>query len=148
MFLFQDIEITDEHCFQKEVVRGLRFMGFIVLGTDVMDGLKFLGRKEKSRIAFINHHNQMGYTKGQPDLIVIAPNGKITFAEFKTTKGKQSPEQKKMQKCLEEKNLNYVVWRSYRQINEFIKSFERAEKTNVMGEQCSLSSPAFKEQRI
>ena len=58
----------------------------------------------------------MGYEKGTPDLVVLTPDD-IFFVEFKTTTGRQTPEQKEMQKWYEKTGRKYFVCRT---INEFI----------------------------
>lgn len=103
--------LNSEHYMQKQIVTILRLNGFIVMDTDVMDALKFLGNKQGPRLAYISEHNARGYTKGQPDLIVVG-EGDVTFVELKTTTGRQSPQQIEMQKDLTRMGHSYVVWRS------------------------------------
>lgn len=129
------------------MVKDLRSAGFITFGTDVMDGLKFCGHRETTRIAFISHHKQMGYMKGQPDLVAISPCGAVTFIEFKTSNGKQSPEQKAMQAKITSMGLEYLMWNSWRQVKEFISNFDREGKNEVMGGQFSVTSPRLYRER-
>lgn len=109
-----------EHDTQKAIVRLLRIAGCTIIGSDVMDGLKFFTDADRRRYAFINHHKEMGYTKGQPDLIFVFKN-RVYFAEMKTATGKQSPEQKEFQKQLEAAGQVYLVWRSVDDCVDFIK---------------------------
>ena len=109
-----------EHDTQKAIVRLLRIAGCTIIGSDVMDGLKFFTDVDRRRYAFINHHKEMGYTKGQPDLIFVFKN-RVYFVEMKTATGKQSPEQKEFQKQLETAGQIYLVWRSVDDCVDFIK---------------------------
>jgi hypothetical protein len=61
----------------------------------------------------------MGYEKGSPDLIVLTPE-KTLFVEFKTEKGKQTPEQKQWQQWAEKTGRQYAVCR---ELTEFINLF-------------------------
>lgn len=101
-----------EHDIQKSVVRLLRMTGAVVIGADVMDGLKFVANyTDQRRFAFIKHHKEMGWTKGQPDLIFIR-DGHVFFVEMKNGTGRQSPEQKEFQRQIEDAGQEYLVWRS------------------------------------
>ena len=117
---------NSEHYLQKQIVTILRLNGFIVMDTDVMDGLKLLGNKQGPRLAYISEHNSRGYTKGQPDLVVVG-NGDVTFAELKTTTGRQSKEQIEMQKTLTKMGHSYVVWRS---IDDVLQWLSYREESN------------------
>ena len=104
---------TQEHNLQIRLVQYLRLRKFIVIDTDIMDGLKYItGRyrrdTENLRYAFITHHKKMGYLKGQPDMIIMK-NGKAWCLELKSAKGKQSKEQKEYQQLCIDNNIPYVV---------------------------------------
>lgn len=86
-----------------------------------MDGLKFFTDADKRRYVFINHHKDMGYTKGQPDFIFVYRN-RVFFAEMKTATGRQSPEQKEFQRQLEAAGQTYLVWRSVQDCVDFINT--------------------------
>lgn len=101
-----------EHDLQKQIIAYLRLRKFLCFETDVMDGLKFFSPKDSRRFAFIKHHNDMGYIKGQPDLIILLPIGNALFVEVKTAKGRQSDEQKEFQRRVESLGFNYLIWRS------------------------------------
>lgn len=109
-----------EHDTQKAIVRLLRLAGCLIIGSDVMDGLKFFTDADRRRYVFINHHKEMGYTKGQPDFIFVYRN-RVFFAEMKTATGRQSPEQKEFQRQLEAAGQTYLVWRSVQDCVDFIK---------------------------
>lgn len=111
-----------EHDLQKQIIAYLRLRKFLCFETDVMDGLKFFSPKDSRRFAFIKHHNDMGYIKGQPDLIILLPIGNVLFVEVKTSKGRQSPEQKAFQERVESLGFNYVIWRSVEDAEKFINS--------------------------
>ena len=78
--------MKQEHTLQAQVCRYLRLRGCMVIDADVMLGLVYLPVNHPSRFAFVNAHKMMGYTKGQPDLIVLMPSGKVIFAEMKAGK--------------------------------------------------------------
>lgn len=90
-----------------------------VFETDVMDGLKFLNNQQ-SRLAYIQHHKNMGYVKGQPDLVAIL-NNKVVFIELKTQKGKQSKEQKEVEKEIKNRGVDYIVIRSLEDLQNYLK---------------------------
>ena len=97
----------------------------MVFQTDVMSGLQYFGHKDPRRFAFINHHKKMGYRAGQPDLVVMLPNGKCVFVELKkpaskkmnvktgnwnkVAGGKQSPDQKLFQETAETLGFEYLL---------------------------------------
>ena len=105
--------MKQEHTIQSHVCRYLRLKGCMVIDADVMAGLVYLPVNHPSRFAFVNAHKMMGYTKGQPDLIVLKPDGTVIFAEMKAGKqGKQSKEQKYFEDWADRHGHKYVVWRS------------------------------------
>jgi len=108
-----------EHASQKTVVALLRLSGAIVIDADVMDGLKFFGDDDQRRYQFIRHHKEMGYTKGQPDIVFIRA-GRVFFVEMKTATGRQSPEQKEFERQIEESGQTYLVWRSINDCEKWI----------------------------
>lgn len=110
-----------EHATQKAIISLLRLRGAVVIGADVMDGLKFFTNADARRFQFIRHHKEMGYTKGQPDLIFIL-SGHVYFVEMKTATGRQSQEQKEFQRQLEAAGQTYLVWRSVQDCVDFIKT--------------------------
>lgn len=99
-----------EHTIQKEIVSYLRSKGYYTIGTDVMSGLGFLGNNQGKRIAFINHHKGIGYTKGQPDFVAIKGSD-IYFIECKDHKGTRTKEQKEIAEILQKQGLNYILAR-------------------------------------
>ena len=110
-----------EHSFQYSVVRVLRANGFLVVDTDVMDALKYLGSyNDRRRFSYISHHKNMGYTNGQSDLIV-GNKGHFWALELKTSKGVQSADQKLFQEMCERRVLSYRIIRSFQDLDEFIK---------------------------
>ena len=103
---------------QKDIVEFLRFKGFYVINCDPMFALSYI-KADNLRIPFISEMKGKGWTKGQPDIIVISPSGKVIFAELKTEKGVLSSEQREFKKFCEITGLNYYVWRS---LDDCIKS--------------------------
>lgn len=105
--------MKQEHTIQAHVCNFLRLKGCMVIDADVMAGLVYLPVNHPSRFAFVNAHKQMGYTKGQPDLIVLKPDGRTLLVEMKAGKqGKQSKEQKYFEEWALRHGFKYCVWRS------------------------------------
>lgn len=118
------MRIGSEHSFQFAVVRMLKLSGFLFWNTDVMDALKFFKPNDPRRFAFISHHKNMGYTKGQSDLVVVK-NGRFWAVELKTEEGRQSKEQKLFQAECEKHGIQYVIIRNFVDLDEFIKGAEK-----------------------
>lgn len=118
------MRIGSEHAFQFAVVRSLKATGFLLWNTDVMDALKFFKTKDPMRFAFISHHKNMGYTKGQSDLVVVK-KGRFWAVELKTEDGRQSKEQKQFQAECEKQGISYVIIRNFVDLEEFIKGAEK-----------------------
>ena len=121
---------SSEHVLQKQVVGYLRSQGFLTIGTDVMSGLMFLGnpknpRVRKNRYTYINHHKGLGYTSGQPDLVILLPEGKTLLVEFKNgDEYDQSAEQCYFETLASLRQHNYVVWRCFEDAVEFIEGLK------------------------
>ena len=111
--------MKQEHLFQQQIIQYLHMFNIFVFETDVMDGLKFLNT-EKQRLAFINYHKQLGYVKGQPDLVAVM-NGKVVFIELKTQKGKQSKEQKEVEQEIKKRGMDYIVVRSLEDLQRYLR---------------------------
>lgn len=62
----------------------------------------------------------MGYEKGSADLVVLTPDDTF-FVEFKSEKGRQTPEQKTMQEWCRQTGRKYFVCRSIDEFIELIK---------------------------
>lgn len=108
-----------EHLLQKSIIQYCKLKNIFIFETDVMDGLKFLNNQQ-SRLAFIQHHKNMGYVKGQPDLVAVM-NGKVVFIELKTQKGKQSKEQKEVEQAIKNRGVDYIVVRSLEDLQSYLK---------------------------
>lgn len=63
----------------------------------------------------------MGMMSGVSDTVVVLPNGKTLFIEFKTPEGYQSPNQKDFQQTVTNLNHQYHVCRSLEQFQQIIK---------------------------
>ena len=61
----------------------------------------------------------MGLVKGVSDTILIFPNGRIFFVEFKTETGQQRPEQKEFEQRITNLGYEYVLIRSINQFKEW-----------------------------
>lgn len=62
----------------------------------------------------------MGLKAGVSDTIIILPNGKIIFVEFKDPKGKQSDQQKDFENTVTNLGHEYYLIRSFEQFKELI----------------------------
>lgn len=114
-----------EHQLQANIVRFLRLSGFLTMDCDVMAALRYLQNRDNRRLLYINQHKGMGYTNGQPDLLVILPEGEVLFIEVKDgAKGRQSGEQKVFQNSLTKLGHNYVVWRSVDDAIDFVTGYK------------------------
>ena len=111
--------MKQEHLFQQQVIQYLKLFNIFVFETDVMDGLKFLNNQQ-SRLAYIQHHKNMGYVKGQPDLVAVL-NNKVVFIELKTDKGRQSKEQKAVEQEIKNRGVDYIVVRSLEDLQNYLK---------------------------
>ena len=65
-------------------------------------------------------NTQMGYHKGISDVILIYRH-KVFFVEFKTPKGKQSPEQAIFQKKIEEYGFSYFLCKNIDTFHNILK---------------------------
>lgn len=54
--------------------------------------------------------------RGVPDRIILAPEGRIVFAEVKTATGKLTPLQQAMREKLEKLGFKYYLIRSYHDV--------------------------------
>ena len=112
--------IIKEHTLQEQIIQLLKLHNYIVFSMDLMIGNRFI-KDTNSRFLFINKQKKLGYTKGQPDIVIISPTGKITFIELKNKKGKQSEEQKIVQEELQKRNVDYLLWNSFDDALKFVE---------------------------
>ena len=110
----------EEHIIQEKIVDYLCKRWCVPIDTDVMDGLKF-AQNDVARITYINRHKARGYINGQPDIILILPQGKVLLVEVKTPNGRQSDAQKAYQKAVENMGHRYEIWRSVADAEKFFK---------------------------
>ena len=101
---------VSEHALQKTIVQCLRVNGCYVICTDVSCGSGYLSGTRKQR--FLNHIRALGFTKGQPDLVVLHPDKGVFLVELKTTVGRLSQEQKDIQEWCKEHKIKHMVWRT------------------------------------
>jgi hypothetical protein len=66
----------------------------------------------------------MGRRKGAPDLVFMIEHGQVVFIEFKTEKGRQSPEQKAFQQQADKQFIKYHIIRSFEQFKELIVNLQ------------------------
>lgn len=62
----------------------------------------------------------MGLVSGVSDTIILLPNGKIIFCEFKDEKGKQSERQKEFELIVTNLGFDYILVRSLDQFKKEI----------------------------
>lgn len=103
----------EEHNIQVAIVQYLRLRGFEVFA--IPNG----GRRDAVTGAKLKAE---GVSAGVADLIILLPIGNVLFVEVKTSKGRQSPEQKAFQERVESLGFNYVIWRSVEDAEKFINS--------------------------
>lgn len=119
---------SPEHNLQKRIVGHLRSNGILTIGTDVMAGLMFLGnpkmpRVRKTRMIYINHHKSLGYTVGQPDIVLLLKDGKTLLVEIKDgDNNDQTSEQRYFETLASLRMHNYVVWRKFEDAVEFVNA--------------------------
>jgi hypothetical protein len=65
-----------------------------------------------------------GATPGWPDFLVVV-SGKVVFIEFKTSKGRLSDDQQRVQLALQKAGLNTLVTTSASRAIEFVKAQEQ-----------------------
>lgn len=114
-----------EHALQRMIVAALRWNNIPMVETDIMNGLKFLGKDTKKRMAFIQHHRALGWSKGIPDLIIALRNGETLWVELKDgDNNNPTKEQKDWINKLKSMGHNAVVWRTIDDALEFIKGYK------------------------
>lgn len=73
----------------------------------------------------ITNFKAMGLTSGVSDTIVILPNSKIIFVEFKTETGRQNKTQKEFESRVKSHQYDYHVVRSLEQFINLIQHYEK-----------------------
>lgn len=122
---------SPEHILQKLIVGYLRSNGILTIGTDVMSGLMFLGNPklpsvQKKRMIYINHHKRLGYTTGQPDIVLLLKDGETLLVEVKDgNNNDQTPEQCYFETLASQRQHNYVVWRSVQDAVDFVQGYKK-----------------------
>lgn len=66
-----------------------------------------------------------GVRRGASDMVLYIPseNYHCLHIEFKSAKGRQTPEQKQMQRLLEEKGYKYIICRSFDEFEKEINNY-------------------------
>ena len=118
-----------EHTIQTGIATILKQFGYHVQMNDTPLILGIVrGGKAKPNPLFYRVWKTIesrGYVKGTPDMLMLK-DGFIAFVEVKYGKtGKQSPEQKAVQKIIEDNGFPYFLWRSEQDCIDFMK--ERGE---------------------
>src|SRR5690554_4450428 len=80
-----------------------------------------LGGKNKVSTALAR---STGLTAGVSDTILMLPNSKIIFVEFKIAKGRQSEEQKDFENRVKEHGYDYYIIRSLKEFKELINKIK------------------------
>jgi len=80
-----------------------------------------LGGKNKISTALAR---STGLTAGVSDTILILPNSKIIFVEFKIAKGRQSEKQKEFEKRVKEHGYEYYIIRSVEEFKKLILNLQ------------------------
>lgn len=117
-----------EHDLQQDIITYLRLNKVFCFETDVMSGLQYFSHTDNRRYAFIKYHKSVGYVKGQPDLVLLLDGGKCVLVELKTSKGRQSEEQKDFQKAVGLLGFTYLVWRSLDDAIKFVREQANASR--------------------
>ena len=76
-----------------------------------------LGGKNKISTALAR---STGLMAGVSDTILILPNSKIIFVEFKTAKGRQSEKQKEFENRIKKHGYDYYIIRSFDEFKKII----------------------------
>lgn len=64
-----------------------------------------------------------GLTAGVSDTVLILPNGKLLFVEFKTVTGRQSDKQKEFEKRVTDLGFEYKIVRSFDEFREIVELY-------------------------
>ena len=113
--------IKSENDLQVQVVNLLRKHNYIPIQTDAVGpALHFIPTIE-GRIRFTQWSKARGWSKGNPDLVVVHRTG-VFFIELKAPTGRLSPEQKVWRDRLIAEGYNYFCWRTIEECQEFIIS--------------------------
>ena len=85
-----------------------------------LNGIKLSG---KDKYGTINKEKQAGFLKGVPDTTVCLPDSITLHIEFKTVKGKQSPEQVAVEAKLEAMGHYYHIIKTFTEFKELINQY-------------------------
>lgn len=75
----------------------------------------------------------IGLTRGIPDYWIILKNGKIITIEFKSSKGKESDEQKRIGDIIRSVGISYFVCKSCYEATQIIKEMIERDKSKMIG---------------
>lgn len=107
-----------ESKFQQAVIRALRLNKIFVFS--VPNGMKL--KITQARIA-----KAEGLTSGCSDVIILLPNRRTIFIEFKNPngKGRQSPAQKEFEEKVKELGFEYYIWDKWEQVDKFLREVRK-----------------------
>jgi len=104
----------EEKKLEKKIILSLKLHGFYVYKTASMGGAW--------------DYNCQFNEAGISDLIVIG-NGRVSFLECKTERGRQSVEQKVFQEICEKHKVKYAVVRSVKEAREAVSLFQQKKSS-------------------
>ena len=118
--------IKDEHQLQSICCAFCEHQYPSLVMWSSLSGIKLTGA---SKYGVIQKEKQSCFKRGIPDIYIALPNGKSLHIEFKNPngKGKQSSDQKLMQKSLEKLGHLYTLVDSFQQFKDIL-----AEHTSIL----------------
>jgi len=78
---------------------------------------------EKTILILTSTAKSMGLVSGVSDTIILLPNGKILFCEFKDEKGKQSENQKIFEQRVNDLGHDYILVRNLESFKDEIRKY-------------------------
>ena len=105
-----------EYHLQVNIVQCLRYSGLFCFS--VPNG------GSRNKLEAINL-KRSGVMAGVADIVILLPMGRCVFVELKSDKGRQSESQKIFQAKAEELGFEYLLWKSLRDAEEFVKNYKK-----------------------
>jgi hypothetical protein len=132
--------MVSEKTIQQTAIQMIKVLYPDIVIVASQNGIDLSKLSTKDRATLVREEKKMGLEKGASDIALYLPEGITLHLEFKTEVGKQSKEQKDMQKRLEYLDHHYYVVRSVKEVFDCIaigtSSYYRTEcldkaKTNT-----------------